>query len=169
PLQWPTANQLRVFNEFEGNIRTRTYTWEGDRNIRTMSFIGPPQVLYAADSSDQGEVNVIGTKEGFPLLNYTSAANGRPLTLVDPTPHTKDWKFPTIEPVTWKAPDGASVGGPLELPYGWKKGDKPLPLVVAIHGGPTTASYSDQRFDPHNRRPHFPAPGYALLFPDQRR
>lgn len=88
--------------------------------------------------------------------------------LLDPNPHTATWKFPTISHVTWKAPDGVSVGGPLELPHGWKKGDKPLPLVVAIHGGPTTASYNDQRFDPHNGRLYFAAKGYAVLCPNYR-
>ena len=88
--------------------------------------------------------------------------------LVDPNPHTANWKLPSVKHVTWKSVDGASVGGPLELPFGWKKGDKPLPLVVAIHGGPTTASYNDLRFDPHNGRLYFAAAGYAVLCPNYR-
>jgi dipeptidyl aminopeptidase/acylaminoacyl peptidase len=91
-----------------------------------------------------------------------------PNLLVDPNPHTKTWKLPSVQHVTWKAPDGTEVGGPLELPYGWKKGDKPLPLVVAIHGGPTTSSPNDLRFDPHNGRLYFAAKGYAVLCPNYR-
>ncbi len=110
-------------------------------------------------------VAVIGGNAGLPVLR-TSRGGGT--VLVDPNPHTENWKFPSVEHVTWKSSDGASVGGPLELPFGWKKGDKPLPLVVAIHGGPTTASYNDLRFDPHNGRLYFAAAGYAVLCPNYR-
>jgi dipeptidyl aminopeptidase/acylaminoacyl peptidase len=68
---------------------------------------------------------------------------------------------------TWKAPDGTEVGGVLELPYGYKKGEK-LPLVVAIHGGPTTSTNADLNFDPHNGRLYFAAAGYAVLLPNYR-
>ena len=85
-----------------------------------------------------------------------------------PTRTPKTWKFPSVQHITWKAPDGTEVGGPLELPHGWKKGDKPLPLVVAIHGGPTTSSPNDLRFDPHNGRLYFAAKGYAVLCPNYR-
>ena len=60
------------------------------------------------------------------------------------TRRPQTWKLPTVQHVTWKAPDGTEVGGVLELPPGYKKGDK-LPLVVAIHGGPTTSSQGRPR------------------------
>jgi dipeptidyl aminopeptidase/acylaminoacyl peptidase len=56
----------------------------------------------------------------------------------------------------------------LELPPGYKKGDRKLPLIVAIHGGPTTASYADLEFDPHNGRLYLSAAGYAVLCPNYR-
>lgn len=87
--------------------------------------------------------------------------------LTDVNPHTKTWKLPTVRHVTWTAPDGSQVGGVLELPHGYAKGKK-LPLVVALHGGPTTASYADLRFDPHNGRLYFAAKGYAVLLPNYR-
>ncbi|MBA4188050.1 MAG: S9 family peptidase [Planctomycetaceae bacterium] len=104
----------------------------------------------------------------FPVIATVSKEKKGIFSLVDPNPHTATWKFPSVQHVTWKAPDGTTVGGPLELPHGWKKGDKPLPLVVAIHGGPTTASYNDLRFDPHNGRLYFAAKGYAVLCPNYR-
>jgi dipeptidyl aminopeptidase/acylaminoacyl peptidase len=166
PLLWPTTNQLLSLGDFQGNVSKRSYTWEGD-SIRTHQSVGPPQVVYALASIDKSVASVIGTKDGFPVLNYADES-GRSVTLVDPNVHTKDWKLPSVQHITWEAPDGTKVGGPLELPYGWKKGDKPLPLVVAIHGGPTTASYNDLRFDPHNGRLYFAAKGYAVLCPNYR-
>jgi dipeptidyl aminopeptidase/acylaminoacyl peptidase len=168
PLKWSATNRLHALGDFQGNVRMRTYRWEGD-DIRTSFSVGPPEVVYATDIIDEkSEVSVVGTNDGFPLLKYTNAAARRSMILVDPNTHTKEWKLPSVQHVTWKAPDGVSVGGPLELPYGWKKGDKPLPLVVAIHGGPTTASYNDLRFDPHNGRLYFAAKGYAVLCPNYR-
>jgi dipeptidyl aminopeptidase/acylaminoacyl peptidase len=46
-------------------------------------------------------------------------------------------------------------------------GDK-LPLVVAIHGGPTSSTKADLSFDPHNGRLYFAARGYAVLCPNYR-
>ncbi|WP_439625770.1 S9 family peptidase [Gemmata sp.] len=125
-------------------------------------------VFYAVDvaSNSQSPVVVRSNLQRFPALE--AGLGKKRISLVDPNPHTATWKFPTVEHVTWKALDGVSVGGPLELPHGWKKGDKPLPLVVAIHGGPTTASYNDLRFDPHNGRMYFAAKGYAVLCPNYR-
>jgi dipeptidyl aminopeptidase/acylaminoacyl peptidase len=88
-------------------------------------------------------------------------------TLVDPNPHVKSWKLPVVDFVKWKAPDGAEVGGVLELPPDYKKGDK-LPLVVGIHGGPTTSAKAELSYDPHNGRLYFAAHGYAALFPNYR-
>lgn len=126
------------------------------------------QNCYAFDSSPdfKGIIVVAGSSMEMGQLKSTDVKNWR--TIVDPNPHTKTWKFPSVQHITWKAPDGTEVGGPLELPYGWKKGDKPLPLVVAIHGGPTTSSPNDLRFDPHNGRLYFAAKGYAVLCPNYR-
>src|SRR4029450_9068470 len=87
--------------------------------------------------------------------------------LVNPNPFVDSWKSPTVKHITWKAADGAEVGGVLELPPGYKKGDK-LPLVVGIHGGPTTSTKAELSYDPHNGRLYFAAHGYAALFPNYR-
>lgn len=44
----------------------------------------------------------------------------------------------TAELLQWSAKDGTSIEGILILPAGYKK-DKPLPLILACHGGPTYA------------------------------
>ena len=170
PLLWLDSNSLAYLQDNAGEVRSRTYVIKGQFN-ETATHVGPevvrPPVCYAVDVRGMERVELGGGPNGFPVLHVLSAGR-EATTLFDPNPHTKTWKFPSIEHVTWKAPDGASVGGPLELPYGWKKGDEPLPLVVAIHGGPTTASYADLRFDPHNGRLYFAAKGYAVLCPNYR-
>jgi dipeptidyl aminopeptidase/acylaminoacyl peptidase len=166
PLVWVSDGSLLYLMEKAGNVYDRVYVLsDGATHI-------PPaegqEVVYAVDMrANLGWVKVVGGPNGLPVLRSLTPG-GEATEILDPNPHTANWKFPTVEHVTWKAPDGASVGGPLELPFGWKKGDKPLPLVVAIHGGPTTASYNDQRFDPHNGRLYFAAKGYAVLAPNYR-
>ena len=166
PLAWINSDWLFGLGEEAGNVGEITQS-----NGNFSHTIQPGTVLYASSSVD-ATVNggaiarVRGNATGFPELVCLTTQGENVLT--DLNPHTKTWKFPSIQHVTWKAPDGVKVGGPLELPYGWKKGDKPLPLVVAIHGGPTTASYNDLRFDPHNGRLYFAAKGYAVLCPNYR-
>lgn len=170
PLLWLYANELIYLEDHAGNVSGRNY------DVRTGTTTLPPktitqkEVVYATHmlADPLTDVSLVGNADGFPTLQIRTLDDGAWRVLVDPNPHTKEWKFPTVEHVTWKAPDGASVGGPLELPFGWKKGDKPLPLVVAIHGGPTTSSPNDLRFDPHNGRLYFAAKGYAVLCPNYR-
>jgi len=89
------------------------------------------------------------------------------IPIVNPNAHTQEWKIPKVEHITWKAPDGTEVGGILELPPDYKKGDK-LPLVVGLHGGPTTSTKAELSYDPHNGRLYFAAHGYAAFFPNYR-
>jgi dipeptidyl aminopeptidase/acylaminoacyl peptidase len=167
PLLWLNNDLLRYLTDADGNATTRTYAVP-----RQATSVPPnpdkPGFVYALDAVSEARVRaeVVGSPARLPVLRVM--VGGEWSDLIDPNPHTANWKFPTVEHVTWKAPDGTPVGGPLELPFGWKKGDKPLPLVVAIHGGPTTASYNDQRFDPHNGRLYFAAKGYAVLCPNYR-
>ena len=137
----------------------------GEGGVASVVAGGGDRVRYAATVKLKQFVILQGSGTGFPELEIDS---GRTRQLTDLNPHTKTWKLPFVQHVTWKAPDGTDVGGPLELPHGWKKGDKPLPLVVAIHGGPTTSSPNDLRFDPHNGGLYFAAKGYAVLCPNYR-
>ncbi len=176
PLRWLSGNAapgakrkpdvLMAMCDSKGNVGFLFHNTDARQGY---AFRPSGTVIYAFDALPDGGTPpcvIRSTADGFPELE--SALGKDRISLVNPNPHTADWKFPKIEHVTWKAPDGASVGGPLELPFGWKKGDTPLPLVVAIHGGPTTASYNDLRFDPHNGRLYFAAKGYAVLCPNYR-
>lgn len=130
----------------------------------------PDRVVSNFDVSPDGSTGVIlmGESGKFPDLYLTEwKPGGKETKLTDLHAHTKDWLLPKISHVTWKAADGATVGGVLELPPDYKPGTK-LPLVVAIHGGPTTSTKAEMVFDPHNGRLYFAAAGYAVLCPNYR-
>ncbi|HEY3788095.1 MAG TPA: prolyl oligopeptidase family serine peptidase, partial [Urbifossiella sp.] len=122
----------------------------------------------------QGYTSIIDVSSPLPAFEHRAFASIRvrtrkqPNEIVEINPHTKGWKLPRIIHIAWEAPDKTPIGGVLELPQDYKKGSRKLPLVVAIHGGPTTASHADLEFDPHNGRLYFAAAGYAVLCPNYR-
>jgi dipeptidyl aminopeptidase/acylaminoacyl peptidase len=81
-------------------------------------------------------------------------------------PQAEQWKLPQMSVVSWKGAGGQMVEGILELPPDYKKGDK-VPLVVEIHGGPTTATYFKMQYWIYGRT-LLPARGYAVLCPNYR-
>ena len=62
--------------------------------------------------------------------------DGKQLTEINA--HTSAWALPKISIVRWKGKDGKPVEGLLEVPADYKPG-KPLPTIVNLHGGPTSA------------------------------
>jgi dipeptidyl aminopeptidase/acylaminoacyl peptidase len=161
PLQWSDGKKqtLHYLGEAEGSVLLHS---------GGMSF-GAGRVVYnyAVDPSGRNSPTVIlGGPTGLPDL-YVVEGDDRCRRLTDVNPQAAAWKLPSVRHVRWKAPDGAEVGGVLELPHGYKKGEK-LPLVVGIHGGPTTSTKASLEFDPHNGRLYFAAKGYAVLFPNYR-
>ena len=58
------------------------------------------------------------------------------IATVQTLPPASEAPLPRTEVITWKAPDGASIEGILTYPLGYEKGRR-VPLLVAVHGGPT--------------------------------
>ena len=87
--------------------------------------------------------------------------------LTNINPQTADWQLPQISVVSWTSTDGSKVEGILELPPHYKKGDGPLPLVVQLHGGPTSATPYALQLRSYGRAT-FAADGWALLSPNYR-
>jgi dipeptidyl aminopeptidase/acylaminoacyl peptidase len=79
-------------------------------------------------------------------------------------PHVDTWKIGRLEIFTWTAPDGTPVEGILELPPDWKPADGPLPLLLSIHGGPTSCSYYAFTYSIYGRGPFAPN-GWAVFDP----
>ncbi len=161
----PNGKVLTFLAEKDGATTPQYYSLE-KKNLAVPLTLGKEQYVYAMTMSENGNLfEVKGTPSTFAKLTVTDKSETR--VLVDPNPHTEKWKLPKNQHITWKADDGTTVGGILQLPPNAKQGEK-LPLVVAIHGGPTTASAVDLRFDPHNGGLYFAANGYAVLFPNYR-
>ncbi len=62
-----------------------------------------------------------------------------PRKLTEMTAQVKDWKLGTVEVVSWKSKDGATIEGILHKPADYDPAHK-YPLLVVIHGGPTGTS-----------------------------
>lgn len=122
-------------------------------------------VAYAFDVGKSGTVAVVKA-DPTSLGDVFVTERGSLRRLTNANPQTRTWKLPQISVVQWKGADGDTVEGVLELPPGYKEGER-LPLVLDIHGGPTAAaSYSlNVGWDGSGL---FPARGYARLSPNYR-
>ncbi len=100
---------------------------------------------------------------------YRLPARGQlmPVQLTNLNEHTADWKLPAVDLVRWTTPDGVDVEGILETPPGWVPGDGPLPMLVQLHGGPTSHTPFSRRFRIYGQTA-FAAKGWALLSPNYR-
>ncbi len=82
--------------------------------------------------------------------------------------HVDQWRLPQIKRVQWMGRDGVTVEGILELPPGYDQAsDGPLPMLVQLHGGPTSSSKYRLQYWIYGRT-LFPARGWALLSPNYR-
>lgn len=131
----------------------------GDVVVELMSF-----------SDRKGDLAVVmGSPEHphdvFMVKNPGSRASFEQVTRINPQVET--WMLPRISVVSWTSDDGTPVEGVLELPPDYEPGDGPLPLVVAIHGGPTSSDHYRFQYWIYGRT-LFASQGWALLAPNYR-
>jgi acylaminoacyl-peptidase len=163
PLKWRNSGSLLFMSEWLGLVSLLEVNLNRPAALQN-SFVA---TVSAFDiGADDQTVVMGGGRREFPELNCQRGSQNM-VGLVNPNPQASRWILPIVDSVKWIAPDGTEVGGILELPPDYKKGDK-LPLVVGIHGGPTTSTKAELSYDPHNGRLYFAAHGYAALFPNYR-
>ncbi len=137
------------------------------RHGKTLNLTPGNITAGAYSFSDNGRVALVAANPEQYEEIYT-VDNGNYTQLTQLNPHTDDWKKPQVSIVKWTAPDGKTVEGILELPHGHDPQlDGPLPMIVSIHGGPTSATPACQRFWIYGRTA-FPAKGWAVLSPNYR-
>ncbi|MGL6074065.1 MAG: prolyl oligopeptidase family serine peptidase [Fimbriiglobus sp.] len=155
PVQFNKEGKLLIQTEANGLVGAGLY----DPAVRGFTLVKTTGNVTGL-SADQ-DFQLVSTESSFPELKFRGQA------ITDLNPQARNWQLPEVKHIRWKAPDGTMVGGVLELPHGYKPGTK-LPLVVGIHGGPTTATKADLAFDPHNGRLYWTLAGYAVLQPNYR-
>jgi len=171
-LQWRSDTHDLCFVA-EDHARARVYcvtNVRGNKQGRAPAFTPGDVAVHTFSLSDAGDslAVVMSTVSHPPDVFLLPTDRPQPpdtrLTTVNPQVDT--WKLPSIEVVSWTAPDGVKVEGILELPPDREPGAK-LPLIVELHGGPTSSSLLRMRFWVYGRV-LMAARGYALLSPNYR-
>jgi dipeptidyl aminopeptidase/acylaminoacyl peptidase len=168
-LQWkPKTRDLCLIGEEKA--RSRVYAINNVRSgaHSAVSTLTPGDVTVEHFSFSRGGDRlavIMPTRQTPPDVFVIDSGEAKRLTRANPQVDT--WKLPQISLVQWRAEDGREVEGILELPPEHKAGDGPLPLLVEIHGGPTSATLYQMQFWIYGRT-LMPAKGYALLSPNYR-
>jgi dipeptidyl aminopeptidase/acylaminoacyl peptidase len=167
PLQFP-GKYLMFLLENQGRIKAGIVIGvEGDKPVIAEAAATDDRVesQFSLDTSLKRTAVLKASPTEFADLWLLENDGSRRLTNINP--QTAAWKLPTLSVVTWKGTNGDPVQGILELPPDYKKGQK-VPLVVDIHGGPTTAWYAERMYHWFSGRTLLPGKGYAVLCPNYR-
>lgn len=173
-LTWrPKSHDLCFLAESHAVQRVYQIKDAGGDPASKATVLTPGKVVIDAFSFDDNGQHLAVVTSGlihfndvFLVMDLGSEAQYRRLTNVNS--HVDQWRLPQVKVVQWKAPDGVTVEGILELPPGYdQQADGPLPLLVQLHGGPTSSSKYRLQYWVYGRT-LFPARGWALLSPNYR-
>ncbi|MDP6877350.1 MAG: hypothetical protein QGI18_02035, partial [Candidatus Marinimicrobia bacterium] len=133
----------------EEKARRRVYSF---RNLKQeskpiMKTITPGDVVVNSFSFNKNGNTMAAsiTKPDRQADIYTVSSSGGYKRLTNVNPQIDSWIKPKISLVSWTGANGDLVEGILELPPDYNN-DNPLPLVVIIHGGPTSAALYQFRY-----------------------
>ncbi len=128
---------------FRASHRTWVYLYRIDPSTDAVTKLTP-----AVDAVDTGfsvdrdadRVAYVGADpETFPEIYTAPTATMQPKRLTDMNAQLAGWQPGTLDVVSWKSRDGATIEGVLHKPADFQAGKK-YPLLVVIHGGPTGTS-----------------------------
>ena len=122
---------------FSASERTFSYLYRLDPNTRTATKISPadPAVNSSFSLSKDGQT-VASLRADAKSMAEVFVGTKK---LTDLNAQTTHWTTSTLEVVSWKSQDGATIEGVLHKPLGFEPTRK-YPLLVVIHGGPTGVS-----------------------------
>jgi dipeptidyl aminopeptidase/acylaminoacyl peptidase len=166
PLGWCDMADLCFVGEEKGRARLyRVHDVRPGGKAEAEAWTPGDVVVDGFDVAPSGKKTalILGGPTFFPDVFLAEGGKVKRLTRIDP--QVERWKLPQLSVVSWKGAGGDTVEGILELPPDHTTG--PLPLVVVIHGGPTTCTAYHLRYWGYGRT-LLPARGYAVLCPNYR-
>jgi dipeptidyl aminopeptidase/acylaminoacyl peptidase len=167
PLQWTGGEDLWLLLEEKARVRLYRVQGAAGKEPKWEALTTGDVVVEAFHFNPNGSAVAFiqSGPKSFPEI-YCHTRGGGTVQATELHKHTETWKLPKLSLVQWKGARGDAVEGILELPPDYKEGKK-VPLVVCIHGGPTTADYFGMQFWIYGRT-LLPAKGYAVLCPNYR-
>jgi dipeptidyl aminopeptidase/acylaminoacyl peptidase len=128
---------------FGAQQKTSIHLFRLNPATREIQRITGPDQLIAEDGSFTKDFQTIAflaaDSTHMEEMYVSPVAPFAPRKLTDATAQVKDWKLGTVEVVSWKSQDGATIEGILHKPADFDPSKK-YPLLVKIHGGPTGTS-----------------------------
>ncbi|MBV8274272.1 MAG: S9 family peptidase [Verrucomicrobia bacterium] len=162
------SSELCFIGEEKGRNRVYSATQIGPNQMPEYRCITPGDVAvdsFSIDSSGDHIAAILGDPTHLPeVCVLTSSGEAKRLT--DVNPQTARWKFPRISIAAWKGANEIPVEGILEIPADSTPGQR-LPLIVAVHGGPTYSNSYQLLYDIYGHI-LYSSHGYAVLSPNYR-
>ena len=129
---------------FSASYRTSAFLYSIDPATRAVKKYAPSEQWIGSGFSltPDGQWTAFSAQDGstLPEIHVARVATRlEPRKLTDMTAQTAKWAKSTLDVVSWKSQDGATIEGVLHKPIGFQPGKK-YPLLVIIHGGPTGIS-----------------------------
>lgn len=179
-ISLPTTVTFDGGLKWRGHSRTLCYRGERMAGIRVHAITdlekggqGKEKVLtpgdvvvndYAFDARGKQLVAVFETTTHLGDV-FVVDKKGRYVRITNVNPQVDRWKLPQIHHISWTGGDGDTVYGILELPPDYEPTDGPLPLIVELHGGPTSSTKNRLRLWIYGRA-LMASEGYALFSPN---
>jgi dipeptidyl aminopeptidase/acylaminoacyl peptidase len=129
---------------FSASTRTYSHLFRVDPATKAVAKVGPPDqptvdssFSFSKDGQTVAFLRSDATSMPEVFVAPGSMANPKKLTTMNA--QADNWTTSTLEVVSWKSRDGATVEGVLHKPTDFDPAKK-YPLLVVIHGGPTGVS-----------------------------
>jgi dipeptidyl aminopeptidase/acylaminoacyl peptidase len=137
-IKWTNAG---IF--FSASYHTWSYLYSIDPASHAVKKFAPAERWVGSGfslSSDAQTVAFLGSDAAtFQELYVAPVSTMRPKKLTNLGAQVTGWASGTMDVISWKSQDGATIEGVLHKPVGFEPGRK-YPLLVVIHGGPTGVS-----------------------------
>ena len=166
-LQW-RGNSRDLYFLGDDHARVRIYSVKGrDGNEHLPMPLTLDDVVvtqFAWDRTGTRAVASYSTPDKMENLYSFDGKEWKQITEINP--QVLSWTLPKISTIEWSGQNGRTVGGVLEIPANHEKGTR-LPVVVNIHGGPTSAWPYRMAFT-YFGSVHYACSGYAFFSPNYR-